>query len=995
MSLAFFDKIERMILERRKSREEEKENGKFKRFFREGVERVKKTPFREFFLPTATPTRELVRKAVQFPETTIKLEPSDVERKFREEGKKEKGIVGTFKEQEAQKAAFGRKGFEFLTSIPGEIVREAGRRARFITEPKEAIKRAKEEPLEAIFDIGTLPLDIPSAGLFTGLFAGGVKEVGEEAITKLARKQAKEVTEELAEKGIKKVTKETTEEIPEKVGKKVIKEAKEKVIEPVGKYSFNINLERLKLTPNEKQTLNRTIKSIKPDLEDIKGKPLSHKEVLKSAKKSEILTKITTREETLKAEAMMLNARKRMVELDKNIDELVKAGNTRALKIQMKELIDSIKVSSSTAGDWGRKLESLKITATDDSVRREILKEITDTSADADEILEASLKVDWKDTNSIAKFYRKFVKPKASDIIDEFRYNNMLSNPRTHLRNAFSNITQTFITRPTTLLVSGKPLAVARYYKGVVKNIPDATSEFIKTVRGQRKLVRAELERIPTGRLGFMTIPSRLMEAGDRFFSTLIKGGELARGATLEEAGEIAEYSLFRQGLRPKGQGPILNAIDSLSGWGYKAPKLIRWFAPFIRTPMNFAKQWIEYSPAGITTAIGADKKAEQIAKTLLGSIVTFIGAKMALEGDTTWEVPRSKEEKRLFYDSGRKPFSVRIGDKWLPIIYAGPFAMALAIPAAIKYYHEDSKKALTDNEVDKLTKVGMGMAKFFSQQTFLSGIGIFVRLAEGDEDFSVRDLAFSAGQIIPMEGLLRYITTIVDPIYRKPQTLIDQFKKNIPILSKEVSPYLKATGEPAKRDITSYLAPFDIGKTSPEEEGVLLDLQEEGRIRDLINKSLDEKEITEARDYIEKEAFQFTGRISSQSLAEAYHREIMEVPKKERNILFGEYSQQMSEEVREMVETLARAEKAGLSTTDRKIALVPIEYRARAIHIRIMDLSSPESRNEKFAELKRAGIITPEIEEEVLALIQKDKEEGIIEKKKTSSAFENFFATA
>ena len=139
------------------------------------------------------------------------------------------------------------------------------------------------------------------------------------------------------------------------------------------------------------------------------------------------------------------------------------------------------------------------------------------------------------------------------------------------------------------------------------------------------------------------------MEATDRFFSTLIKGGELARGATPKQAEEAAEYSLFRAGLFPEGQGKLLNAIDSLTAWTCKAPKAVRWFVPFIRTPMNFAKQWIEYSPAGLATLPGAAKKKGQLAKTLIGSAIAAIGAKFALDGNTTWSVPTDPKQKSYF----------------------------------------------------------------------------------------------------------------------------------------------------------------------------------------------------------------------------------------------------------------------------------------------------------------------------------------------------------
>jgi hypothetical protein len=238
---------------------------------------------------------------------------------------------------------------------------------------------------------------------------------------------------------------------------------------------------------------------------------------------------------------------------------------------------------------------------------------------------------------------------------------------------------------------------------------------------------------------------------------------------------------------------------------------------------MNFAKQWIEYSPAGLATLPGSAKKKEQLAKALVGSVITAIGAKFALDGNTTWSVPTDPKQKELFYASGRKPFSIKIGDKWIPMIYAGSLAFALALPAAVKYYNDESRTALTDSQIKKLTQSVMSMAEFLSGQTFLEGINNFVKLLSGDVDYSLPgNLAFTAGQLIPQEGLVRYISTIVDPIYRKGKTFEEGLKKNIPFLSKTLEPYTTPTGELSRREPINYILPYDVGISKTEYEPLL-----------------------------------------------------------------------------------------------------------------------------------------------------------------------------
>lgn len=587
------------------------------------------------------------------------------------------------------------------------------------------------------------------------------------------------------------------------------------------KYAENINLNRLGLTPKEKTVLRTSIDSIKPVLEKVKGKTLSHQEVIQAAKKSDILTKVTTRDETMAAEAAVLKARQRLVELDKDITRLAGKGSVQQLKAKMTDLVESLKVVSGSAADAGRKLESFSIGAEDQSVRTLLLKEIGKTEKDTAKIVEEAAKVDWNNANSLTAFYRKFIKPSTMEVLDEYRYNNMLSNPRTHIRNAFSNLVQTVFTRPATLVAQGKPIEAAKYYTGALKSFPKAVSSFVESFKGTKAIEKPDIAHIGTGKLPkIMTIPSRAMEAGDKFFSALIEGGELARGATPEQAAKTAEYSLFRQGLFPEGQGKLLNAIDSVTQWTYKAPKAVRWFVPFIRTPMNFAKQWIEYSPTGLATLPGSTMKREQLGKVIVGSAVAAIGAKFALEGNTTWEAPIDPKQKELFYASGRKPFSVRLGDKWVSMMYAGPFAMAFAIPAAVKYYNDESKTALTDTQMQKLGKIVASGARFLSGQTFLENIGNFVKFASGDADYSLpSNLAFTAGQVIPMEGLIRWISTMVDPIYRKGTSFKEGVMKNLPFISKTLPAYTTPEGLPSTRERVNLVTPYDISTNQPSYE--------------------------------------------------------------------------------------------------------------------------------------------------------------------------------
>ena len=442
--------------------------------------------------------------------------------------------------------------------------------------------------------------------------------------------------------------------------------------------------------------------------------------------------------------------------------------------------------------------------------------------------------------------------------LDAFRYQNMLSNPRSHERNIWGNILQTFITRPLDLIGEWtwdiirhpfnpaardiKLSGIAKYYQSVFKTIPDAflafkegfrsgqISEKIFDVTASRGMTMIEFlrrQKLPRG----LTIITRFMEAQDRFFSVLIGSGEkarlMAKGIAEEEAEAqaktLAEKYLFREtvGITTKDQASFARAMDGLGKLaleGRRLPvigKAWSWFVPFVRTSINITKFGVERSPLGF---IGGTHTDEQMGKALMGSIITGIGAVLAMQDKITFLPPIDPKAKRLFYDSGRKSLSIRIGDTWVPMWYLGPLAISLALPAAVKYYTTETKEALTEGKIEKIIKIVLSTSRIITEQTPLSGMSDFMKAVSGDIDYSIPGVAArTAGQIIPFEGLLAYINTVLDPVYRKSKTFSENLKKMIPGVTKDLPAYEKVTGEPATRNWTDFFLPYSAGMAEEE----------------------------------------------------------------------------------------------------------------------------------------------------------------------------------
>lgn len=477
------------------------------------------------------------------------------------------------------------------------------------------------------------------------------------------------------------------------------------------------------------------------------------------------------------------------------------------------------------------------------------------------------------------------VPPSVNEIIDAYRYQNMLSGPRTQMRNIGENLFNTFITKPIDITtrgafdwiksgLSGKEREayvkdVPVYIKAAVNALPNALNAFMDVWNlkkgseiGKPDIgldVKSEFQKARTKQIPkSLTIVGRFMEASDKFFQAIIGAGEFAlkkkEGFSDEDAyragAELAEKYLYRGKLDPNDpslsyMSQVLEGFGKLMENSRQYPvlgKLSGWLVPFLRTPINKGVQMVDRSFLTFLRNPKAFRNPEimneVLSKEISGSILTGIGAFLAMTGNTTWAPPSDPKEKELFYATGRKPFSVKMGDKWIPLWYTGPFALALGLPAAIKHYGYDENKAMIAGTSEKLINIAQGIVRFVGSQTSTQSMGALFSALAGEEDFTLPGtIAFSAGQFIPASALIRYINTMIDPVFRKPEGFIEQFKKDLPILSKDLMPITDPMGQIVKRETINFFIPYDVGTVEPKFEGAYKGVSIENKYKYLESK--------------------------------------------------------------------------------------------------------------------------------------------------------------
>jgi hypothetical protein len=478
---------------------------------------------------------------------------------------------------------------------------------------------------------------------------------------------------------------------------------------------------------------------------------------------------------------------------------------------------------------------------------------------------------------------------KWNDWIGAYRYTNMLSNPRSHERNVWGNFFQTFVARPLALAGQGRLIGAVQYEASAFKSLPNAVQAFKDAWNsgstGNRwfesmnsNMSKFESERM---RQGAQAVPARkallvvgrLLEAQDKFFSAMIAQGETYRlvqkGVTPDQAvalgNKLADDLLYREKLgNDMGDKSKAFGVRALDAVGYqmeqlrKAPfigKPAGWFLPFIRTPINVGKRMVEFSPLGFVRNPTAGKMtAEQAGRAVAGSAVMMAGAMLALAGQTTGAPPKDKDERKLWYASGRRPWSVLLGGKWIPMWYFGSFAGALALPAAARDTWADDPATAGAPVHKKMVSIIANMSAFYGSQTPLQGVGTFLDIAMGKSEYTTAgSLAFNVGQFVPASGFLRWANQLVlDPVYRRGGSFEEGFKKDYPFLSTStravMGPEIKSPSgrvlqpaEPVVRKTGSTLLPYDVDTVNPEMDARWQDRNEILKNRGRNNEALEQ----------------------------------------------------------------------------------------------------------------------------------------------------------
>jgi hypothetical protein len=328
---------------------------------------------------------------------------------------------------------------------------------------------------------------------------------------------------------------------------------------------------------------------------------------------------------------------------------------------------------------------------------------------------------------------------------------------------------------------------------------------------------------------------NRVMGATDEFFKTLAYRGYLEKEAYLHlrnqvDAGAVRSADDARRVVEDFMQNTPQSIQIEAEKWardmafqtplgptGQKAQAFLRsvpaltLIAPFIRTPVNIFKGGIARSPLAVFSAkfwtdVNAGGRARDLALTrfAMGSATAALVAQWAIDDMITGSGPTDPAARQIWEATGRRPYSVRIGDQWHSYARLEPIASVLGIVAdtvaITAYLNADTPKDELSTEEQQQNQIAgaviAGVMNNTGNKVFMKGIADFVELlSDPKRNWNTYQNQMGSA-LIPYSAALRYVRNVQDPLLREAWTLRDKAIDMTPWGSRSLPPRRGLFGE-------------------------------------------------------------------------------------------------------------------------------------------------------------------------------------------------------
>lgn len=488
---------------------------------------------------------------------------------------------------------------------------------------------------------------------------------------------------------------------------------------------------------------------------------------------------------------------------------------------------------------------------------------------------------------AIAKFAEKGALATTVDALKEAWINGLLSNPKTHVVNMMSNtmvaaasIAERQAAGVVNKIVGGEGVqmgeAAAMTY-GMVTSVREAWQMAAKAVRtGETSwtLNKMDLPQVhaisaeaygmahDTGLGRFLDfvgtatrVPTRLLGAEDEFFKTIGYRMELHAQSLRQGISEGLSGETLGRRMAEIVQNPpehiMINSADAALyqtftnevGWfgkwimegrakgGSFNPLIL--VLPFVRTPVNITRYALERTPFAplvgqwrADIAAGGARADLALAKMATGTSLFLTVMDFADKGYITGPGFRGGKDtgtQEAQERQGVKPFSAKLGDRWVSYDRADPFGMVMGFAAAIT---EAVKKGEVDqDQVDEWQEVAAMSIAAISQvvinKTYLQGAAKMVETLSDPKRYAQKYIDDLVASFLPATALMSATKNFVDPIQREVNNPVEAVYARIAGLSEQLSPRRDLWGKPVTNEsgqgrAYDFLTPFASKKEEP-----------------------------------------------------------------------------------------------------------------------------------------------------------------------------------
>ena len=464
------------------------------------------------------------------------------------------------------------------------------------------------------------------------------------------------------------------------------------------------------------------------------------------------------------------------------------------------------------------------------------------------------------------KFLEESQKVSLADKLFEAWVNALLSGPKTHLVNTFSN-TLTTLMRPWETLNRASLDAMRSAFTGAPREVlfKEAQADLLGMWAGlgdawkHAKQVTLGAEPwFGAGKMGtklegayspaiggtlgkVVRSPGRFLVAADEFFKFInyagfkysrafrgaVKKGFKGRAAMKEAVKLFDDPALTKLARNEAAYRTFTNELGEVGKYLQssrdKVPG-VRYIIPFFRTPTNILKFGLERTP-GLGMVVGPGRSAlraggevarEAMAKQMSG-LTAVLGAGLithVLGGQITGGGPNDANERRALRATGWQPYSIRVGGRYYSYNRLEPAGIVLGMAADFVDLFDG-----IDQE-DAAEKIQVMIKENLLNKSFMQGMTNFIHAMSEPGRFGERWLQRMVGTLIPTG--INQLTQVIDPTLRLPQSkgmagIGEALTGRIPGASGYTLPFRDIWGRPIIRDDSLTARLFYPGVTKEE----------------------------------------------------------------------------------------------------------------------------------------------------------------------------------